>query len=189
MIINRISVLDLWTKCKVRSENVAQMNHQAQLAVSYKKEFYDPAADNTKIPWYVIAAIDMREESFRHNAYLGNGDPLWRETTHVPAGRGPFTSWAKGAIDALTMRGFERLAPGHHWDIVTALMKLEEFNGLGYRARGIPSPYVWGLTTEQHAGKYTSDGHFDSAHWDTQPGCAALLLTLKTKFAVDLSEQ
>lgn len=178
----------MWQECQVHAPDVAEITRMADTLMKFKAEYYDPAAAKTLIPWYVIGVIDMREEDFDHNGYLGNGDPLDQVTTHIPRGRGPFNSWADGAIDALTAGGFNKTANGH-WDIVTALWKLEEYNGIGYRERGLPSPYVWALTNQQVAGKYIADGEWSPSTWDTQPGCAGVLLTLKTKYGVDLSEQ
>lgn len=188
MIIDRMAVLGLWRNCQVSSKHQAEMEHYAQKALLYKTNFYDPVSQATRIPWYVIAALDMREESFNHSGYLGNGDPLWHTTTHVPKGRGPFKTWYEGAIDALTLDHMGLLPANGHWDIVTALIKCEGYNGLGYATKGLPSPYVWSLTNIQMAGKYTSDGHFSPSSWDTQPGCAALFLTLREKHQVDLNE-
>jgi lysozyme family protein len=60
-----------------------------------------------------------------------------------------------------------------------ALTLLEEYNGLGYAARGLPSPYVWAATDQYVKGKYVADGHFDPDVVDQQLGCAALLLELQ----------
>ncbi len=137
----------------------------------------------------MVAAFDMREENFNHNCYLGNGDALWRETTHVPRGRGPFKTWFDGAIDALN---FDKVSPafglGEHWDIVTVLLACEKYNGLGYDKHGLPSPYVWSGTSIQKSGKYTADWHFDPNAWDTQPSCAGLFMALKDVYKVDLRE-
>lgn len=187
-MINRMHILDLWKKCVVREGEVTMFEHMAQRAMMYKPTFYEPVAAQTEIPWYVVAALDMREENFNHNGYLGNGDPLWKKTTHVPRGRGPFKTWFEGAIDAFTLDHMSMLPPGAHWDIVTALIKCEGFNGMGYATKGLPSPYVWAGTTVQVPGKYVSDGHFDPHYVDTQPGCAGLFITLKDHFGVDVNE-
>ena len=61
------------------------------------------------------------------------------------------------------------------WSIGGALTLLEQYNGLGYANRGMPSPYIWASTNQYSHGKYTSDGHFDPHAVDRQIGCAALL--------------
>ncbi len=58
------------------------------------------------------------------------------------------------------------------------LTNLERYNGLGYAARGLPSPYIWSGTEQYHAGKYVADGVFDPTEVDKQLGCAGLLLTM-----------
>ncbi|XUM22232.1 hypothetical protein ACRAVF_00975 [Bradyrhizobium oligotrophicum S58] len=61
---------------------------------------------------------------------------------------------------------------------------LEQYNGLGYARRGVPSPYVWAGTDQYRAGKYVRDGVYDSQAVDRQPGCAGLL---KTMMEIDAS--
>lgn len=187
MIIDRMKVLDLWQKAHIMPTRVSEISRVADLVVKYKP-LYDPVEAATKVPWYVVGAIDCREENFNHGGYLGNGDPLYRITTHVPRGRGPFSSWYAGAIDAFHFDGMDHLPPNGHWDIVTALIKCEGYNGFGYASKGLTSPYVWGATNIQDPGKYTSDGHFDPHAMDTQPGCAAIFLALKQFHGVNLSE-
>lgn len=182
----RATVLTRWRSCKVLDSKKAHMEAIAQKAISFRSKFYDPVEKATGIPWYVVACIDMREESFNHNGYLGNGDPWNKVSVHVPKGRGPFSSWYEGAIDALRLDGLDKVK---HWDIVTALIQLENFNGTGYqRAHGIASPYVWAMTSIQVAGKYTSDGKYSATTWDTQEGCAALIMTLRDNHGVDVGE-
>jgi hypothetical protein len=55
------------------------------------------------------------------------------------------------------------------------LANLEAYNGMGYAAKGRPSPYLWAGTDQYSAGKYVADGKYDPNHVDTQPGCAALI--------------
>lgn len=188
MIIDRMKVLGLWQNAHIKPERLNEMKHVAGLVMQYKAHFYDPVEAATRVPWYVTGAIDSREENFSHGGYLGNGDPLSRVTTHVPRGRGPFTSWYAGAIDAYHLDGMDHLPVGGHWDIVTALIKCEAYNGLGYASKGLPSPYVWGGTNIQKPGKYIRDGVWSSTAWDSQPGCAAIWLALKQFHNVDLSE-
>lgn len=188
MIIDRMRVLNLWRTCQIRPDRAIEMKHLADIILSYKEKFYDPVELATKVPWYVTGAIDCREENFRHGSYLGNGDPLYKKSTHVPRGRGPFSSWHAGAVDAFHLDGMDHLPAAGHWDIVTALIKCEAYNGLGYASKGLPSPYVWGGTNIQQAGKYVADGRWSSTTWDKQPGCAAMFLALKLFHNIDLSE-
>ena len=62
--------------------------------------------------------------------------------------------------------------------------KLEEYNGLGYASRGVPSPYVWSGTDRYRSGKYVRDGVYDPNTVDSQLGCAGLLIAM---MALDLS--
>lgn len=181
----RLTVLNRWQKARVLDAQKPVLASLALKALSYKEAYYDPVQAAIGIPWYVVAAIDMREESFNHTGYLGNGDPWNKKSVHVPAGRGPFTSWYAGAIDALKLRGLEKVG---HWDIVTSLIHLEAYNGLGYKSKGVASPYVWAKTNLQVAGKYVSDGSYSSTTWDQQPGCAALILTFRDVHSVDVGE-
>lgn len=188
MVIDRMKVLKMWNAGKIMTNRMNEMKHLANLIFSYKEHFYDPVEKSTGVPWYVVGAIDCRESSFNHGSYLGNGDPLYKVTKHVPRGRGPFKSWYDGAIDAFDFDGMNHLPPGGHWDIVTALIKCESYNGMGYASKGLPSPYVWGGTTIQQAGKYVADGHFSATTWDTQPGCAGIFMALKLYRGIDVGE-
>lgn len=182
-----MKVLDLWKQAQIIPARMKEIEKVAALVLGFKS-IYDPVEVATGVPWYVVGAIDCREENFNHHGYLGNGDPIYKPTIHVPRGRGPFGSWYDGAIDAFRLDGMNHIPRGGHWDIVTALIKCEGYNGLGYAAHGLPSPYVWGATNIQRHGKYTSDGHWDSQAWDTQPGCAAIFIALKLNHGVDLKE-
>lgn len=187
-MFSRLDILGFWQKAQIAPARLSIVQAEANKILSFKSAFYDEVQAATGVPWYVIGAIDMREEDFNHNGYLGNGDSLSRKTVHVPKGRGPFKSWYEGAIDSIHVSGWDRLPSGGHWDIVTALMKCEVYNGMGYAHMGLRSPYVWGATNMQQSGKYVSDGHFDSNAWDNQLGCAAVFLALKQFHGVDLSE-
>lgn len=128
----------------------------------------------TGVPWPIIAVIHERESSQSWARSLAQGDPWDRVSVHVPAGRGPFASWEDAAVDAL-VNCAPHAARWRDWSIGGALTLLEQYNGLGYARRGVPSPYVWAGTDQYRAGKYVRDGVYDPQAVDRQPGCAGLL--------------
>lgn len=130
----------------------------------------------TSVPAAAIMALSEREMTGRLDRYLGNGQRLDRRTTWVPKGRGPFPSFKAGAIDALTLDGLTKVArQGSGWTLARFCYESESWNGWGYRARGIRSPYVFGATTAQQRGKFTADHVFDRSQWDEQVGTLALV--------------
>jgi lysozyme family protein len=87
---------------KTEANNIALHLFQA-------KKRYQAVEAKTGVPWAVIAVIHERESSQNFNTQLGQGDPLNRVSVHVPAGRGPFSTWEEGAYDALVLTA--RLIP------------------------------------------------------------------------------
>ena len=146
----------------------------ARLIAPTAKARYEIVTAQTGVPWFVVAVIHEREASQSWAANLAQGDPWNAVSVHVPKGQGPFASWESAAVNAL-----ERCPPyaAHwtDWSIGGALTLLEEYNGLGYAQRGVPSPYLWAGTDQYTAGKYIADGHYDPHAIDHQLGCAALL--------------
>jgi lysozyme family protein len=138
------------------------------------KPRYQTVASVTHVPWPFIAVVHERESSQSWAASLAQGDPWNRISVHVPRGRGPFNSWEEAAEDAL-MRCAPYAAQNEDWSMGGTLTMLEEYNGLGYAAHGIPSPYIWASTDQYKSGKYVADGHFDPNAVDHQIGCASLL--------------
>jgi lysozyme family protein len=145
-----------------------------RLAATDAKARYETVADQTSVPWFIIAVIHEREASQSWHANLAQGDPWDAVSIHVPAGRGPFASWEAAAVDAL-VNCPPKAAQWRDWSVGGALTLLEEYNGLGYAARSVPSPYVWASTNQYVKGKYVADGHYDPNAVDHQFGCAALL--------------
>ena len=135
---------------------------------------YVAVANQTSVPWPVIAVIHERECAQDWEGSLAQGDRWDRISTHVPKGRGPFPTWQAAAVDALTNCA-PFAARNKDWGIGGALVMLEEYNGLGYASRGIASPYIWSGTDQYHGGKYVRDGAFDPHAFDQQLGCAGLL--------------
>lgn len=130
------------------------------------------------VPWPFIAVTHQRESSQRWDRSLAQGDPWNRVSTHVPKGRGPFSSWEDAAIDALA--GCAPFAARNKdWSVGGMLTMLERYNGVGYANKGLPSPYVWSGTDQYQRGKYIRDGVFDANTVDVQLGCAGLLLAMR----------
>lgn len=141
------------------------------------KARYQAVEAKTGVPWPIIAVIHERESSQNFRTQLGQGDPLNQVSTHVPKGRGPFSSWEEGAYDALVLCP-PFLARRKDWSLSAALTALETYNGIGYAAKGVPSPYLWAGTDQYVSGKYVKDGVYDPSKVDAQMGCAALLMAL-----------
>jgi lysozyme family protein len=141
------------------------------------KSRYQGVAAKTGVPWAAIAVIHERECSQDWTGSLAQGDPWNRVSVHVPAGRGPFRSWEEAAVDALANCA-PYAAINKDWSIGGTLTKLEEYNGLGYASRGVPSPYLWSGTDQYRSGKYIRDGLYDPNAVDSQLGCAGLLLAM-----------
>jgi lysozyme family protein len=139
---------------------------------------YQAVTARTGVPWPLIAVIHERECSQDWARSLAQGDPWDRVSVHVPAGRGPFKSWEDAAVDALNNCP-PYAGRNKDWSIGALLTKLEEYNGLGYAARGVPSPYLWAGTDQYRSGKYIRDGVYDPDVIDSQAGCAGLLMAMK----------
>lgn len=124
------------------------------------------------VPFLFIGPVNYRESGGRLDRYLGNGDPLNQVSIHVPRGRGPFSSWEAGAADALHLDQVDSVTS---WSLPMILARQEAYNGEGYRARSLVTPYVFADTDQYSSGKYGSDGHFDPNLVDQQVGTAALI--------------
>jgi lysozyme family protein len=131
----------------------------------------------TGVPWAFIAVAHERECSQNWTGSLAQGDRWNKVLVHVPAGRGPFKSWEDAAIDAL-VNCAPHAARNKDWSIGGTLTMLEQYNGLGYAARGRPSPYIWSGTDQYVSGKYVRDGVYDPRAVDSQLGCAGLLMAM-----------
>jgi lysozyme family protein len=150
----------------------------SRLVAAAAKARYQAVSNKTKVPWGIIAVIHEREASQSWKANLAQGDPWNKVSIHVPKGRGPFNSWEDAAVDALTNCA-PHAANWKDWSIGGALTLLEEYNGLGYAAKGKPSPYIWAATDQYKKGKFVADGHYDPNAIDHQLGCAALIARMK----------
>jgi lysozyme family protein len=160
-----------WTNCKITSSRLVEVTAVAKRLIKGRAR-YEAVQALTGVPWWFIACLHERESGGSWATYLGNGEALNKVTRLVPAGRGPFATWEDGACDALRIQKFDKVTD---WSVEHSLYLAEEYNGFGYAQHGLPSPYVWGATNQQMAGKYTGDGVFSATVWDKQIGVAAML--------------
>ncbi len=131
---------------------------------------------NPGLKWWFVALIHEMECSQDFSKYLGNGQSLNQKTTIVPIGRGPFASFADGAVDALKLQGADKITD---WSIGNVLYFLEGYNGYGYSLyKGINSPYLWSGSNHYKSGKYVSDGKYDPNAVSQQIGIALLMKKL-----------
>lgn len=175
----------LWAKAKIIPGRRAEVMFVARrLAAPTAKARYQEIEAATSVPWFVVAIIHEREASGRWDRQLGQGDPLSEVSHNKPKGRGPFRdrdghdAFYWGAVDALTNCP-PYAARWKDWSIGGALTALILYNGTGYEDHHHEvSPYDWGATDQEQRGKYTGDNHFEASVWDTQIGCAALLMAM-----------
>jgi lysozyme family protein len=176
----------LWADCRIAGpSSKAAAERQARAIISAKAR-YREAESATRVPWFVIATLHVREAGLRagkpdFRAVLHNGERIvgtGRRTTLVPRGRGPFTTWLAAARDAASIEGLGKIDWYGGSGPARVAYACEKFNGFGYRQHGINSPYLWGGTNHQQRGKFVSDGVFDPGAWDSQIGAMALLKEL-----------
>jgi lysozyme family protein len=130
----------------------------------------------TKVPWFVVGIIHALESDLNFKTHLFNGDPLTHRTVNQPVdqprdGVPPF-QWEFAAIRALQ---YDHLDAWTQWDVPGICFALERYNGFGYRARHIHSPYLWGGSQHYARGKFVCDGRFDPDAQSDQIGGAVIL--------------
>jgi lysozyme family protein len=174
-----------WSVMHVRADKIAEFDKTAaRLCAPENKARYQKIAAATKVPWAVIAVIHEREAGGDFNGQLGQGDPLDHVSVHVPTGRGPFLNhpndppgedaFYRSALDALTSCP-PYAAKWTDWSIGGLLTILEEYNGLGYANRGVPSAYVWSGSDQYDHGKFIADHVYSASAVDVQEGVAPLI--------------
>lgn len=183
---------DRWHKAIVTRK---AFNIVAKKAVANKPRYIKICqmlrARGSNIPdraWVFIAVIHNRESTMDFTTHLGQGDPLNKKTTHVPAGRGPFfgpDAFERGAVDALIDCAPYAAIANKDWSISGMLTYLERYNGLSYANVGVASPYVWAGTNiydppSGRGGKVIKDhGPIVWSVVDKQLGCAGLVLAIQ----------
>lgn len=148
--------------------------------INENKQIYLNIESATTVPWYVVGIIHGLEASFNFKKHLHNGDPLTARTVNVPSGRPktgnpPFT-FEESAVDALNMK--KNIFPIDWYVVEDTLYFLERYNGLGYKNRGVNSPYLWSGSNHYIKGKYVSDGRYDPNAVSKQIGAAVILKSM-----------
>ena len=169
----------MWAAMQILPQHQAVIEHDAGKIMAEKVQ-YEAVSQQCGVPWYVIGLIDVMEAGGGCKAHLHNGDPLGGRTIHVPSGRPPapaappFT-WAQSALDAMQYEGFDKIKT---WPLATIAGQLEKYNGLGYHARGVPSPYLWSFSNQYRAGKFVADHVYDPNAVSEQAGAMTILKAL-----------
>lgn len=166
----------LWEGMEISPNRKTEAANVAKKILSNKTR-YQNIEQATGVPWHFIALVHYRESSLNFGKNLANGQPLSMKTTIVPKGRGPYATFEESAVDSLV--NVQKYTKDRDWSLPMYIYTIEGYNGYGYHGKGIPSPYLWGGTNKQKAGKYVSDGVFSSSTWDTQLGVLAILKSLK----------
>lgn len=166
--------------CEIKPERLAEVRAEAARIQANEKRYRAVAANFDALPWWVVGIIHSMECGLNFNQHLHNGDPLKARTVQVPKGRPktgqpPFT-WEESAIDAIEC---DKLDQCRDWTPGSTLENFENYNGTGYRKKGVPSPYLWSFTDQYRCGKYTADGKYDPQAVSKQVGCAALMKALE----------
>lgn len=163
-------------KIRPECEHVLAVTAQRLL---HDKATYQRIFEATGVPVAVLMALSEREMSGNLHCYLGNGQRLTMRTTIVPLNRGPFPDtpdgFVAGALDALHLDGLDQIAKtAEGWSMPRFGYESELWNGFGYRAYGIPSPYFVGGTTAQKPGKFIRDHVYSTTLMDPQLGTLAI---------------
>lgn len=135
---------------------------------------YVAAQQRTGVPCVWFAAVHYRESSNDMRGVLHNGEKIVgtnQRTSLVPAGLGPFPTWADSADASIKIKQLDSV---EHWTIERMLFEAERFNGLGYVGKN-NSSYIWAGTTEEQTGLYVADHVYDPNAEDKRLGVAACL--------------
>lgn len=164
-----------YAACQLRPERQGELAYYLK-RLTQGQAIYQQVGAELGIPWAFIGITHGMECGFNFKAHLHNGDPLGARTVQVPKGRPvagnpPFT-WSQSARDALIYKGYHQIVD---WSVPHMLYLFERYNGMGYRRRGVPTPYLWSYSTLYEKGKFVADGHFDPEAVSKQCGAALML--------------
>lgn len=137
---------------------------------------YKAGCDVTGVPQIVAAASFEREAGSNFNLNPAQGAPLHQRSTIIPH-NGPFATWLQAQIAAYQLDGLDKIGAAN-WSWERACYEEELFNGFGYRAYGIHSPYLWAGSNDYTVGKFVADDKFSRSAVDTQLGIIPMMLRI-----------
>lgn len=182
----RADYLLRFANCKIHAPHRGLINLLVERVLQHRGR-YELAAEPLDIPWYFAAIVHSLEAAGNFTKHLHNGDPLTERTVQVPAGRPrqgtPPFEWEFSAQDALA---FKKLNEWKDWSVGGLLYQFEKYNGMGYRRKNIPSPYLWSFSDQYVKGKFVQDGKFDPEAVSKQCGAAVLLKALAERGEIEL---
>ncbi len=170
---------DQFHACAVKTEHAAEVQSEAERLRVHRQRYAAVAAHFPGMPWWVVGILHSMECGLSFHQHLHHGEPVSSRTVQVPGvrpeGNTPPFTWEESARAALMGSGLDQITD---WNPGQALAAFENYNGTGYRRRGVPSPYLWSFTDQYRCGMYDADGHYDPLAVSRQCGCAALLKNL-----------
>jgi len=170
-----------------------QANDLEGFQTAYKNNFsyYQAVSNNLakqgiNIPPQTVAALHYREGSGDLTKSIANGNAITsyvRKDGLVSGGNSsnsftPSNSWVDHSTEVLSYELHDKYSNPESLDWSkpeTSYDFAERFNGLGYRNKGVASPYIWSGTNIYTGGKFVSDGVYSSTAFDKQIGLAAML--------------
>lgn len=134
---------------------------------------YDAGCKATGVPVAWAAASFEREASSRFNLNPAQGWPLDSQSKWIPH-NGPFKDWTTAQVAAYDIDGLDKVGAAN-WVWTRDCYEGEAFNGWGYRAHGIHTPYLFAGTSLYSRGKYVSDGVWSATEEDQQLGIIPMI--------------
>lgn len=175
--IKPMTYSEMYLKAEITPEKKAEVRY-CSTRIKAARVRYEAVAAEFGMPYWFVGIIHFMEGGGNFKTHLHNGDPLSARTKNVPAGRPkgnpPFT-WAESARDAIIYMGYHKV---RDWSVQNCLDLFEKYNGMGYKKRGVPSPYLWSYTQFYKSGKYIKDGKYSSKAVSKQPGVVVIMKDL-----------
>jgi lysozyme family protein len=138
---------------------------------------YKAGCDATQVPEIDAAASFEREAASNFRLSPAQGDPWDHVSVHVPRGIGPFASFTAAQIKSYQIDHLDAVGAAN-WSWERSCYEWELFNGFGYRARGVHTPYLWAGTSIYTRSKFTGDGVFDANAVDEQLGVIPMMFRI-----------
>lgn len=151
--------------------------HILALADRHQTE-WDAVIAKTEVPEVWGIGSFERESSSDYTRSPAQGDRWDRKSINVPRGLGPYPNWGASCVAAYHIDHLDSVGKAN-WTWARAAYEGEIFNGMGYRAHGYHSAYLWaGTNIYNPPSKYTSDGHFVPGARDQQLGLIPMMFTI-----------